>query len=57
MDKWRDLFIFDPIPALVSKGNSAIQYFVERDLLDLEVDSIQQLWVLPEPQKIMKKQR
>jgi hypothetical protein len=56
MDRWRDLLTFDPISTFVSKGNIAIQYFVERDLLNLEVDTIQSLWNLPEPQKILKKQ-
>ncbi len=56
MDNWRNLLTFDPLPALLSKGDSAIKYFVERDLLDLEVDSIQKLWNLPEPKKILNKQ-
>lgn len=56
MDKWRDLLAIDPIPALENIGNSTIQYYVKRDLLDLDVKPIQKLWILPEPQKFLKKQ-
>ena len=56
MENWLNLLTFVPISTLENKGNSAIRYFVERDLLDLDVDSIQKLWVLPEPIKILKKQ-
>ena len=56
MRNWQNQLTFDPIASLLEKGNSAIRYFVERDLLNLEVNSIQNLWNLPEPTKILKKQ-
>lgn len=56
MKNWQNQLTFDPIKPLLRKGISAIRYFVERDLLDLEVETIQTLWNLSEPQKILKKQ-
>jgi hypothetical protein len=56
MRSWQNQLTFDPITPLLEKGNSAIRYFVERDLLDLEGETIRTLWNLSEPQKILKKQ-
>lgn len=56
IQNWQNLLTFDPIPALRNSWHSAIEYFVDRDLLDLKVGSIEKLWNLPEPTKILKKQ-
>ncbi|MBW6474053.1 MAG: hypothetical protein K0B14_13090, partial [Anaerolineaceae bacterium] len=56
MQNWRNHLIYDPIPVLLSTKNEAIRYFVNTDLLTIETNSIEELWVLPEPQKILKKQ-
>jgi len=56
MDQWRKLLKYDPISPLLSSENQAIQYFVRRDLLEEEAESIQSLWQLPQVQKILNKQ-
>ena len=56
MESWQRQLRFDPIPALLSSGDEALQYFVKRDLLEEEVGPICRLWQLPEAQKILKKQ-
>jgi hypothetical protein len=56
MNDWRKQLKFDPLPPLLSSGNEALLYFVRRDLLGENVDPVQCLWQLPEPQKILKKQ-
>ncbi len=57
MESWQRQLRFDPIPALLSSGNEAQQYFVRRDLLQEQVGPISRLWQLPEAQKILKKQQ
>lgn len=57
MNDWLKQLKFDPIPTLLSSGNEAIQYFTHRDLLGEQVGSIYELWVLPDAQKILKKQQ
>lgn len=34
MRKWKEELLYDPIPALLNNENEAIQYFIDRDLLD-----------------------
>ena len=48
---------FDPIPALMQEADPALQYFVCRDLLGETVPPVVQLWELPEPVKISKRQQ
>lgn len=55
MKKWLDKFKYNPLPPLLANGNNAISLFVQRDLLDKTV-SVQDLWQLPEQQRILKKQ-
>jgi len=57
MNDWRKQLKYDPIPMLLSSENEAIQYLTKRDLLEEEVGSVKQLWVLPEAQRILKKQQ
>ena len=56
MKNWGSFLAYNPIPALKKSGNAVIGYFIDRDLLEFEVGSSQQLWELPESQKILKKQ-
>ena len=44
------------LPALLESNNEAIKTFVVRDLLEEKV-SMEELWQLPEPKKILKKQK
>lgn len=56
MKDWQKQLLINPVSVLLKSDNTAIRYFVHRDLLEAKVDSIQILWNLPEPQKILKKQ-
>jgi hypothetical protein len=57
LENWQRQLRFDPIPALLSSGDEALQYFVRRDLLEEGSGSICSLWQLPEAQKILRKQQ
>ena len=41
MKNWREELRADPIPALISSSNRAIEYFARRDLLDEKVEPIE----------------
>lgn len=56
MDNWREPFHFDPLVALLSSRNAAVRYFTQRDLLGETGGPIEELWGLPEAQKILRKQ-
>lgn len=56
MTDWLNLFKYDPIEPLLKVGDIAIQYFVKRDLLQLNEGGIEEIWVLKEPQSKLKKQ-
>jgi hypothetical protein len=53
---WRKRQKIDPLPALLSSGNEAIAYFTRRDLLDKSVWPVENIWELPEVNKLLKKQ-
>ncbi|MBU7013492.1 MAG: hypothetical protein HXS52_12930 [Theionarchaea archaeon] len=55
MSSWNLYLQHDPTPLLLSSG-PALKYFTERDLLSSPVPSIQNVWELPEPQKIIQSQ-
>ena len=57
MAKWLAQLEFDPTPILLSSGNEAIVYFTKRDLLEQEVAPINNMWQLPEVQKILRNQQ
>jgi hypothetical protein len=57
MNNWRKQLKFDPLPPLLSSANEALMYLARRDLLAENVDPVQRLWLLPEAQKILKKQQ
>jgi len=54
---WIDFLRNDPINKLLLAQNPALLYFVERDILGKKVASIETLWGLPEPMKIIHKQK
>jgi hypothetical protein len=55
-ESWRSFFKFDPLPFLQKIINPALQYFIQRDLLDQVSGPVDQLWMLPAVEKILKKQ-
>ncbi|MBN1216232.1 MAG: hypothetical protein JXA99_12430 [Candidatus Lokiarchaeota archaeon] len=52
-----DIFNYDPIEPLKIVNNSAIKYFLNRDILEKEAGSIEKLWNIPEALSILKIQR
>jgi hypothetical protein len=56
MDKWVSLLRVDPITTLKKYPDHALDYFIRRDLMQEKVDSIETLWELPEPLKVISKQ-
>ena len=56
-NNWRPQLHIDTLPALLASPNQAIVYFTKRDLLDESVEPINSVWGLPEPQKLLRKQR
>ncbi len=57
MNNWREILNYDPITSLLASNNPIVEYFVQRDLLEKRVDSIQAIWKLPVIQKILRKQQ
>jgi squalene cyclase len=57
MENWQSRLSVDPLPLVLASGNEAISYFTRRDLLDEEVGPVQSLWELPQPTKVLRKQR
>ena len=56
MKNWLDEFKYSPISALLDCGNKSISLATQRDLLDKNV-SMQDLWQLSIPRRILKKQK
>ena len=57
MTDWRKQLHIDAVPLLLASPNKAIVYFTKRDFLDEQVEPINTVWTLPEPQKTMRKQQ
>jgi hypothetical protein len=57
MSPWVDPLKSSPLPALLAQDSAALAYFVRRDLLDEDPGRMEELWELPEPRKILVKQR
>jgi len=57
MKNWRSHLKVDPIPNLTGLGIPAIQYFVERDLLDETPGDGSDLWNLPEAASLVRRQQ
>lgn len=56
MKKWFDNLKYNPINPLLECNNEAILTFVQRELLD-KTGSVEGLWQLAEPQRILRKQK
>ena len=55
---WTDQLKINPIPTLLDGEDKALQYFTERDLLGLEVETAgEALWELKAPVEILRRQR
>jgi hypothetical protein len=52
--KWVEKSKINPIELFLSCGNSALEYFTKRDLLDLNPGNITDLWQLPSVKKLLK---
>ncbi|MCL4246931.1 MAG: hypothetical protein KJ065_02140 [Anaerolineae bacterium] len=57
MVTWMSHLSHDPLPPLLNAPHEAIRTFARRDLLGEPVPPVARLWQLPEPVKILKKQR
>lgn len=54
--QWIASLLIDPLPRLLSWGDPAFSYFIQRDLLDKVVEPIETLWVTPSAAQLVKKQ-
>jgi hypothetical protein len=57
MKNWIRQLKYNPIKPLRASNNAAISYFVKRDLLSESVSSIEHVWELREPTRIVRKQK
>lgn len=57
MTDWFSKFKINPTKPLLKSGDYSIIYFTKRDLLEESVQSIDDIWDLPEVQKIFKTQQ
>ena len=57
MKNWIKQFKYNPIIPLLESDNKAIMYSAKRDLISEQVEDMEYIWDLPEPQKILKKQK
>lgn len=56
MHHWQNNFRYDPIAPLIAFKDRAVSLYAQKDLLNKPL-SLQELWQLPEPQKILRKQK
>ena len=54
---WISTLRTDPLPTLQIKNDPALNYFVNRDLLDAVVEPVERLWELPETLRLLGKQQ
>ncbi|MBN1812700.1 MAG: hypothetical protein JXA14_12760 [Anaerolineae bacterium] len=57
MIDWQRQLKVNPIPALLSSGDSALCYFTRRDLVEEPTGPVEALWETPDALKIVKKQQ
>jgi hypothetical protein len=57
IDTWKAILSTDPLPTLLDWQDSALTYFVRRDLLDEDVGPVDSLWDLPEAKRLMEKRQ
>ena len=53
---WYEKLNYNPIDALNGSKNPYIEYYVHKDLLDIDVAEVDSLWGLEAPEKIVRKQ-
>jgi len=54
---WKAGFHNDPLPVLLARDYPALIYFVRRELLDEPFLQVKTLWELPEPRRLVAKQK
>lgn len=57
MPGWRKQLPVDPIPAILSSDDKALQFFARRDLLGRDAGRVDILWDLPEAGKLLRRQQ
>jgi hypothetical protein len=58
MDKtWQTFLKIDPIPAILIQPDTALEYFVDKDLLEKPVQAISILWETPAAMSVIQKQQ
>jgi Squalene-hopene cyclase C-terminal domain len=57
MTDWRSILHYDPLPPLLSSGDSAIALFTAQDLLEQTDVNVKTLWDLPQAKQIVSKQQ
>ena len=55
-ESWQAFFNVNPLSAMQQTTNPSLQYFIQRDLLDQDPGSVEQLWTLPDVVRLLKKQ-
>lgn len=56
MEGWLGYFKIDPLTVLLESDDPALNYFALRDLSGEDMGSVESLWELPEPRKILREQ-
>ena len=54
---WANRLRTDPIPALANSNYPAVRFFTHCDLLDAETNAVEEIWKIPQAQKILQKQQ
>lgn len=57
MPSWKESLPYDPVPYLRSFDNPALDYFTCRDLLAESPGLLESLWHLPQPSRLLQRQR
>ncbi|MHA2392602.1 MAG: prenyltransferase/squalene oxidase repeat-containing protein [Promethearchaeota archaeon] len=57
MRDWQNQLKYNPIPVLLSNENKSITFFVNKDLLEQEMNSVESLWSLKEAELIIQNQQ
>jgi hypothetical protein len=55
--EWLKRLQYNPIDILLNSESQEIVYFTKRDLLNMQVDPIESIWLLPAAKKIIRKQQ